>query len=159
MNLFYVQANGDTFVRHIHDVEPTRWDEDNFCRVAKLTPEQIEQFGVHQLKLVTPPYYDPATQTREHGDAVLIDGVWTQNYVVSELDPELAAAKAEAQWSVVRTERNKLIANTDWTQLPDAPLINTQTAEWALYRQALRDITAQSDPFNIEWPPSPSAGG
>ncbi len=155
MNLFYVQANGETFVRHIHDVEPTRWDEDNFCRVAKLTPEQIEQFGVHQLKLVTPPYYDPATQTREHGDAVLVDGVWTQNYVVSELDPELAAANTEAQWAVVRTERNKLIANTDWTQLPDAALSNTQTAQWALYRQALRDITAQSDPFNIVWPVAP----
>lgn len=157
MNLFYVQTYGDTFIRHIHDVEPTRWDEDNFCRVAKLTPEQIEHFGVHQLKLVTPPYYDPATQSREHGPALLIDGVWTQNYIVSELDPDVAAAKTEAQWSVVRIERNQLIANTDWTQLPDAALTNTQTAEWASYRQALRDITTQSDPFNIEWPVSPGA--
>lgn len=155
MNLFYVQANGDTFVRHIHDVEPTRWDEDNFCRVAKLTPEQLEHFGVHQLKLVTPPYYDPATQTREHGPALLIDGVWTQNYIVSELDQEASAAKAEAQWEVVRTERNKLIASTDWTQLPDAPLTNTETANWGSYRQALRDITTQSDPFNIQWPIAP----
>jgi hypothetical protein len=155
MNLFYVQANGDTFVRHIHDVEPTRWDEDNFCRVAKLTPEQVTHFGVHQLKLVTPPYYDTATQTREHGPALLIDGVWTQNYIVSELDPELAAAKTEAQWSVVRAERNKLISNTDWTQLPDAPLTNLETADWGSYRQALRDITTQSDPFNINWPVSP----
>jgi hypothetical protein len=155
MNLFYVQANGDTFVRHIHDVEPTRWDEDNFCRVAKLTPEQLEHFGVHQLKLVTPPYYDPATQTREHGPALLIDGVWTQNYIVSELDPEVAAEKAEAQWAVVRAERNKLIASTDWTQLPDAALTNVQTANWGSYRQALRDITTQSDPFNINWPVSP----
>ena len=152
MNLFYVQADGDTFVRHIHDVEPTRWDEDNYCRVANLTPEQLEQFGVHQLKLVTPPYYDPATQTREHGPALLVDGVWTQNYIVSQLDPEDAAKKAEAQWIVVRAERNKLIANTDWTQLPDAPLTNTQTAEWAFYRQGLRDITEQPDPFNIVWP-------
>jgi hypothetical protein len=158
MNLFYVQANGDTFVRHIHDVEPTRWDEDNFCRVAKLTPEQLEHFGIHQLKLVTPPYYDPATQTREHGPALLIDGVWTQNYVVSELDPEVSAAKIEAQWAVVRTERNKLIANTDWTQLPDAPLTDAKAANWGSYRQALRDITTQSDPFNIEWPVPPLAG-
>ena len=157
MNMFYVQTYGDTVIRHIHDVEPTRWDEDNFCRVAKLTPEQIEQFGVHQLKLVTPPYYDPATQSREHGPALLIDGVWTQNYIVSELDPDVAAAKTEAQWSVVRIERNQLIANTDWTQLPDADLANTETANWASYRQALRDITTQSDPFNIEWPVSPGA--
>lgn len=158
MSLFYVQANGDTFVRHIHDVEPTRWDDENFCRVARLTPEKIAQFGVHKLKLVTPPYYDPATQSREHGPALLIDGVWTQNYIVSELDPDVAAAKAEEQWSVVRIERNQLIANTDWTQLPDAALANTETANWASYRQALRDITTQSDPFNIAWPMLPSAG-
>lgn len=157
MNLFYVQTYGDTFIRHIHDVEPTRWDEDNFCRVEKLTPEQIEQFGIHQLKLVAPPYYDQATQTREHGPALLVDGVWTQNYIVLELDPEMAAAKAEAQWTVVRAQRNQLIAKTDWTQLPDAALTNTQTAEWASYRQALRDITTQSDPFNIEWPVQPGA--
>jgi hypothetical protein len=154
MNLFYVQANGDTFVRHIHDVEPTRWDEDNFCRVAKLTPEQIEHYGVHQLKLVTPPYYDPATQTREHGPALLIDGVWTQNYIVSDLDADASAATVGAQWTVVRAERNKLLANCDWTQLPDA---SADAAAWAVYRQALRDITDQSDPFNIQWPTTPAA--
>lgn len=154
MNLFYVQADGDTFVRHIHDVEPTRWDEDNFCRVAKLTPEQIVHFGVHQLKLVTPPYYNPATQTREHGPALLIDGVWTQNYIVSELDPEASAAKVEAQWTVIRAERNKLLADCDWTQLPDAA---ADAAAWAVYRQALRDITDQSDPFNVQWPTTPAA--
>jgi hypothetical protein len=154
MNLFYVQANGDTFVRHIHDVEPTRWDEDNFCRVAKLTPEQIEHYGVHQLKLVAPPYYDPATQTREHGPALLIDGVWTQNYIVSDLDADASAATVGAQWTVVRAERNKLLANCDWTQLPDA---SADAAAWAVYRQALRDITDQSDPFNIQWPTTPAA--
>lgn len=154
MNLFYVQADGDTFVRHIHDVEPTRWDEDNFCRVAKLTPEQIEHYGVHQLKLVTPPYYDPATQTREHGPALLIDGVWTQNYTVSDLDADASAATVGAQWTVIRAERNMLLADCDWTQLPDA---SADAAAWAVYRQALRDITDQSDPFNIQWPTTPAA--
>jgi hypothetical protein len=158
MNLFYVQANGETFVRHIHDVEPTRWDDDNFCRVVKLTPEQIEHFGVHQLKLVTPPYYDPATQTREHGPALLIDGVWTQNYIVSELDTEDAAEKAEAQWAVVRAERNKLLADCDWLVTKAAETNTTISAEHHAYRQSLRDITNQANPFNIQWPVSPLAG-
>ena len=153
MSLFYVQANGDTFVRHIHDVEPTRWDEDNFCRVAKLTPEQIVQFGVHKLKLVTPPYFDPATQQREHGPALLIDGVWTQNYIVTNLSPDESAVKVEAQWTVIRAERNAKLVASDWTQVADAPVDATQ---WATYRQALRDITAQPDPFNILWPEVPA---
>lgn len=152
MNLYYVQANGDTFLRHIHDAEPTRWDDDNFCYVTKLTPEQVERFGVHQLKLVTPPPFNAATQKRENGPALLIDGVWTQNWVVSDLDPEAAAASIAAQWDFIRVRRNALLAECDWTQLPDAPV---DKAAWATYRQELRDITTQNDPFNIIWPTKP----
>ena len=153
MNLYYVQANGNTFIRHIHDVEPTHWDEDNFCLARKLTPEQVEHFGVHQLKLVTPPYFDPATQTREHSPALLIDGVWTQNYIVTDLDADASAAKVGAQWNVIRAERNKLLADCDWTQLPD---VSADATAWATYRQALRDITTQANPFAIIWPESSS---
>jgi len=153
MSLYYVQAQGDTFIRHIHDVEPTRWDEDNFCRVVKLTPEQVVQFGIHQLKLVTPPYFDSATQKREHGPALLIDGVWTQNYIVTDLDGGEAAAKVDEQWAIVRGERNAKIVASDWTQVLDAPV---DAAAWAEYRQALRDITEQADPFAIMWPPIPA---
>ena len=153
MSLFYIQADGDTFVRHIHDVEPTRWDDDNFCRVVKLTPEQLVQFGVHKLKLITPPYYDPATQKREHGPALLIDGVWTQNYIVSELPTEEATTKADEQWGRIRIERNAKLIASDWTQVADAPV---DAAEWATYRQALRDITNQTNPFNIVWPAVPA---
>jgi hypothetical protein len=154
MNLYYVQANGDTFIRHIHDVEPTRWDEDNFCRVAKLTPEQVAHFGVHQLKLITPPYFDPATQQREHGPALLIDGVWTQNYIVTDLDGGEAAAKADAQWMIVRAERDAKLAASDWTQVADAPV---DDLVWAAYRQALRDLPqTQTNPFSIIWPAIPA---
>lgn len=38
---------------------------------------------------------------------------------------------------------------SDWTQLANAPVDKTA---WAVYRQALRDITEQADPFNITWP-------
>ena len=64
------------------------------------------------------------------------------------------APDAEAQWAVVRIERNKLLAESDWTQLPDAPV---DAAVWATYRQELRDITTQADPFAIIWPESPSS--
>ena len=68
---------------------------------------------------------------------------------MSELDPDVAAEKIEARWDVVRAERNKLLADCDWTQLPDA---SADAAAWATYRQALRDITTQANPFNIVWP-------
>ena len=147
--MWYIQAQGDTFIRHIFDVEPTQWDADNYCYARRLTDEQVERFGVHKKQIVTPPYHDAATQHLEEGPALLIDGVWTQNYIVSELDADASSAKVGAQWTVIRAERNRLLAASDWTQLPDA---SADATAWATYRQALRDITIQANPFSIVWP-------
>ena len=151
--MWYVQAQGDTFIRHIFDVEPTQWDADNYCYARRLTPEQVEHFGVHKKQIVTPPYHDAATQHLEEGPALLIGGVWTQNYIVSDLSADESAAKVGAQWTVIRAERNRLLADCDWTQLPDVPV---DAAAWATYRQALRDVTNQANPFAIVWPERPS---
>ena len=59
----------------------------------------------------------------------------------------------ETEWTIVRAERDRRLAASDWTQLPDV-LLATKDA-WAVYRQALRDITQQPDPFNIVWPEPP----
>lgn len=59
----------------------------------------------------------------------------------------------ETQWIAIREERNRRLQSTDWTQLPDVPTV-TKTM-WEPYRQALRDITLQPDPFNITWPTPP----
>ena len=61
----------------------------------------------------------------------------------------------QTQWPVVRAERDAKLAASDWTQLPDVPLATKEA--WAVYRQALRDVTLQSDPFAIDWPVAPGA--
>lgn len=54
----------------------------------------------------------------------------------------------------VDNRRNRLLSESDWTQLPDVPLATKQA--WADYRQALRDITLQSGyPFDVTWPIKP----
>lgn len=80
------------------------------------------------------------------------NGNWVEKWTVTDWDASEIAAATEKQWEIIRTERNKLLAESDWTQLQDAPV---DDRPWATYRQALRDITAQPDPFNITWPTSP----
>lgn len=151
--LRYVQSKGGVFVRHIFDIEPTQWDENNFCYARKLTPEQAAHFGVTKLQIVTPPYFDPATQRRDEGPAVLSNGVWVQQYIVTALSAEDVAAKAAAQAAQARTERARLLAASDWTQVADAPV---DQAAWATYRQALRDVTSQAGfPWTVQWPTQP----
>jgi hypothetical protein len=64
----------------------------------------------------------------------------------------------ETQWQVVRTERNKRLQASDWTDTASAPARLGQELydQWQTYRQALRDVTEQSDPFNIVWPTPPA---
>lgn len=45
----------------------------------------------------------------------------------------------------LRVERDILLKESDWTQLPDSPLSAEKKAEWAAYRQALRDLPINAD--------------
>jgi len=49
-------------------------------------------------------------------------------------------ATNEQKWEQIKNWRNAALAQSDWTQLPDAPV---DKAAWATYRQALRDLPAQ----------------
>lgn len=66
------------------------------------------------------------------------------------VDPRTQAT----EWPLVRAKRDRLLLQSDWTQLPDVP--PETRATWTAYRQALRDVTEQPDPFAIEWPAPPA---
>ena len=58
-------------------------------------------------------------------------------------------------YSILRSERNTLLYQSDWTQLADAPLTSDKKQEWATYRQALRDLPNTVDINNIVYPEPP----
>jgi len=61
--------------------------------------------------------------------------------------------EAEQKAKEVRTQRDALLAETDWTQVADAPV---DAQAYADYRQALRDVPQQSGfPGDIDWPVKP----
>lgn len=65
------------------------------------------------------------------------------------------------QWKNIaeeaRTKRGKLLEETDWTQVLDAPIDAATREAYRAYRQALRDLPQQEGfPENITWPELPS---
>jgi len=70
-----------------------------------------------------------------------------------EVDPVVSA---DVAWARVREKRNIALLSCDWTLLPDSPLSEESRTEWIAYRQALRDITLQTDPFTLVWPAPPT---
>lgn len=87
------------------------------------------------------------------GLPILQDGQWVQSWNVVSMDAQEIAEREQAKAVDVRAERNRLLTESDWTQVADAPV---DQAAWAQYRQALRDITTQSGfPSAVTWPVAP----
>ena len=61
---------------------------------------------------------------------------WNGSEVVDYTPPYTSGTNE----SLVRQLRNQLLIGTDWTQVPDSPLTDAKKAEWATYRQQLRDM-------------------
>ncbi|EII3108127.1 phage tail assembly chaperone [Vibrio parahaemolyticus] len=69
----------------------------------------------------------------------------------------LATAWENQQWSDIRVQRDARMAEVDWTQTLDCPLPDEKKAEFADYRQALRDIPqTYSNPDDVVWPTKPT---
>ena len=90
-----------------------------------------------------------------------IDGKWYTKFVAGPIfansDEETAyKAKVDADAAVrVRSQRDEKLAECDWTQANDSPL--KAASAWTTYRQALRDVPAQSGfPHTVTWPTKPS---
>ncbi len=94
-----------------------------------------------------------------------VDGKWytkhilgpvftdTEDATAAEQEAAYKAQKDAEQAKSVREIRNQRLKDTDWTQVADAPV---DKAAWAAYRQALRDITAQTGfPWEVQWPAQP----
>ena len=83
-----------------------------------------------------------------------------------ELDAKLTELQAAEPLRLLRIERDKLIAETDWTQLKDISLDSIREKNWKEYRQALRDLPNGSTPkldsngdldmSSVTWPDKPA---
>ena len=102
-------------------------------------------------------------------------GNWVEKYVAKDMfadttdedGKKTTKAQHEAAYQATldattaeghRTTRNKLLADTDWTQMNDSPLSNEDKTSWATYRQELRDLSdldAWPNLADDDWPVAP----
>lgn len=128
---------------------------------TNLDQNALEFANVSIVVEVEPPAHTDL-QRVDYDGVQLVNGMWTDVWSVHPLydDPAQQAAweaeRLEMQWSIVRGERDGLLTQTDYTDLPHTPITQTCHNNFLTYRQALRDITNQPDPYNIIWPVMPS---
>ena len=95
------------------------------------------------------------------------DGKWYTKHILAPVftDGETTAVAQEAAYKAikdteqaksVRTSRDALLAECDWVAVKAFETGSSVSAQWATYRQALRDIPDQADfPITVTWPDKP----
>ena len=139
-------------VYQLHSEIRSAFPQTSFPRV--LTDEVISGFDILPVVKTEKPTPGPTKNVAE-GAPVHIDGEWRQTWNVSDATDQEIAEKSDAESAVARAKRDSLLADSDWTQVADAPV---DAAAWAVYRQALRDITGLTSWPHLtadDWPDSP----
>lgn len=129
--------------------------EDN-PNVTSITEDLLAQFNTVRVVVTGAPEIDHTKNVTEITPVFSAErSRWEQAWVVTDASAEDISDRSEAKAETIRAERNRLLAESDWTQGADAAT-RCDPIAWAAYRQHLCDITEQSGfPWSVEWPSKP----
>jgi hypothetical protein len=141
----------DETINYPYTIKELREAYPNVSLPAELSDESLVEWDMHVVIPTSMP--NDYTKNITEGTPVLTNGVYYQNWIQINASESEINYRLENQWEEIRLIRNELLKESDWTQLSDV----SQTIKdlWIVYRQELRNITNQENPFNIEWPVKP----
>lgn len=150
----YVLAPNQVVAKYPYSVDQLKRDNPATSFPVQMSDQDLAAWEVYPVVAQDPPSYNEATQTCSQVDPIFSNNKWLMQWQITEATPEEIQQRTEAKATAVRLDRNQRLAECDWTQLPDAPV---DSAMWAVYRQALRDVTDQQGfPWSVQWPQPPS---
>lgn len=126
---------------------------------AILTVQSLDGSGWGLYKRTSAPTSsDKYKKVVEQLPSLNSDGAWYQSWAEENMTDDEKAAVLEEQTGKARAQRDVDLQMSDWTQTVDkAGLSDSKIAEWATYRQALRDLpTASGWPWTHTTPNKPS---
>jgi hypothetical protein len=148
----YVKTLNNEIQDFPYSLKNLKEDNPNTSFPAKLSDEILAEWGVYRIVYADRPAVEHNETIVANAEPALIDGAWVLGWSVALMtDDEILTIAQD-----VRFKRDELLAECDWTQMPDSPLGSTTKSSWATYRTGLRDITEQAGfPTNITWPTAP----
>jgi hypothetical protein len=147
----YLRIKNET-IEYPYTLLQLRRDDNTVSFPQNLTNDILEGFGVYVVMQTPKP--NDYTKTITEGTPNLVDGVYYQNWLLVDSTESEIQSRIEYKWDEIRNLRTELLKECDWTVLADSP-VGDNRAAWIEYRQELRNITSQENPFNIVWPTQP----
>ena len=132
---------------------PMNWN--NISNFNSLDADSLKQFGWYPYRFIEATI--PSDYTIDGSYYEITDDEVLEIQTTRPLTDEEQQTIIDSQWANIRSRRNIELNESDWTHISDSPLTVEKKEEWQIYRQSLRDITTQLNPFSIEWPTPPEA--
>ncbi len=147
----YVKVKDGAVVAFPHGLSFLRQENPDTSFPDQMPDERLADWGVFPVvPRDIPQPFDPVDQNAVRKNPTLIKGKWYETWGVTAATAEEVAQRLSDLAQNARATRNELLAQSDWTQLPDAPV---DRFIWASYRAQLRDISGQEGfPRTIVWP-------
>ena len=136
-----------------YTLDDLKRENSNVSFPISITNDILENFDVYPVQSVSVD--DDYTKNIVEGTPIFSGSVYIQTWNITDATEEEINIKIEEKWIEIRDIRDSLLAQSDWTQFQDSPITGSKLTEWQTYRQSLRDITNQSNPFSLTWPVRP----
>ena len=150
----YLRVSGSQII-YPFSVQRLKSENKNVSFPSVITDEVLATFDVYPVKLVNGNYDSDYTKDVVEVTPTLSGSVYVQTYETTDVDELTRETRIEIKWDEIRETRNTLLSECDWTQFQDSPITGSKLTEWQTYRQSLRDVTNQENPYNITWPTKP----
>jgi hypothetical protein len=150
----YLRVSGSQII-YPFSVQRLKSENKNVSFPSVITDEVLATFDVYPVKLVNGNYDSDYTKDVVEVTPTLSGSVYVQTYETTDADELTRETRIEIKWDEIRETRNTLLSECDWTQFQDSPITGSKLTEWQTYRQSLRDVTNQENPYNITWPSKP----
>lgn len=149
----YIKVSGSV-TTYPYTIQDLKSDNPNISFPNVLTDSVLNNFNVYSVIQVE----NGGDYTKDYveGTPTQSGSVYVQNWTESDASSEDIETRKNEKWEEVRDIRDNLLTQSDWTQFQDSPITGSLLTDWQTYRQGLRDITSQENPYSLTWPTKPS---
>jgi hypothetical protein len=150
----YIKIKNGIVVKYPYSTTELISDYNNVSFPIVLTDDLLKTFDVYSVQETT--HESDYTKNYEELEPQLSGSTYIQTWNITDASEEEINTRIDEKWGEVRETRNLLLYQSDWTQFQDSPITGSKLIEWQTYRQQLREISSQPNPFNLIWPTRPN---
>lgn len=143
----------DGVITYPYTIKQLYSDNPNTSFPSNMDTASLQEWGVYEVSNTPKP--TNYTKDVSEGTPQLVSGSYEQVWVETDKSDSDISSSIELKWAEIREQRNVLLSDCDWTQFQDSPITGSKLTEYQTYRQELRDITTNENPFTLTWPTKP----